>query len=422
MIQLPEDCNQAVFRAVAAYYWPLWARPSQLPPPGDWDTWLFQAGRGAGKTRAGAEWVTSLAFSNPGIRLHLVAPTAADARDVMVEGESGLRHVAPPWFKAEYEPSKRLVSWPNGSRASLFSAEEPDRLRGPQCHAAWCDELAAWQRCQETWDMLSFGLRLGTRPQALITTTPRPGNRVIRALRESPRTVITRDSMHANRSNLAQSFIEAIERTYKGTQLYRQEALGEEIEEAEGALWTRDAIERTRVLPGHSADLRRIVIAIDPAVTSDAESDETGIVVAGRTVGKDAHAYVLGDYSGRYTPDQWARKALLAFDTHKADRIVAEDNNGGEMVEHTIRTLRPNAPVTRVHASKGKAARAEPYAALYQQGRVHHVGGFPELEDQLVQWEPLSGMRSPDRLDALVWALTELIPLEAPVHHQIHLG
>lgn len=408
-----------VARAVALYTWPMWARPSQIAPDGDWNTWLFLAGRGAGKTRSGAEWVRGLAAKHPGIRMHLVAPTAADARDVMVEGDSGILSVSPPWFRPRYEPSKRLVRWENGSRAYLFSAEEPERLRGPQCHAAWCDELAAWEYCRDTWDMMSFGLRLGDKPRVLVTTTPKPGNVVLKALLREPTTVVTRDSMHANRANLAGSFIEAIERTYRGTALYRQEALGELIEEAEGALWTREVIDGGRVQ--EAPTLRRIVVAIDPAVTSDVDSDETGIVVVGRTAGRDAEGYVLGDVSGRYTPDQWARRALAVFDQYRADMIIGETNNGGEMVEHTLRTLRPNVPFTAVHASKGKAARAEPMAALYQQGRVHHVGAFEELEDQLCQWEPLSGMRSPDRLDALVWALTELFPLEAPVHHQVFL-
>jgi phage terminase large subunit-like protein len=338
----------------------------------------------------------------------------------MVEGDSGIIKTSPPWFRPIYESSKRLVRWPNGARAFLFSAEEPDRLRGPQCHAAWLDELASWAHCQETWDMLSFGLRLGINPRALVTTTPKPGNIVIKQLMRAERTVITRDSMHANRANLAPSFLEAIERTYKGTQLYRQEALGEIIEEAEGALWTRAMLEATRV--HESPSLIRTVVAIDPAVTADADSDETGIVVAGQTAGKtDSQGYVLEDLSGRYTPDQWARKAIAAFERHRADIIVGEVNNGGDMIEHTLRTISPNIKYKAVHASKGKMARAEPYAALYQQERVHHVGGFPDLEDQLTTWEPLSGMRSPDRLDALVWALTELFPLEAPVHHQIHL-
>jgi len=402
-----QDVPREALAIALAYRWSFWARPEQRAPAGDWVKWLYLAGRGAGKTRAGGEWVREQAERHPGCRIHLVAPTASDARDVMLEGQSGILRTAPPWFRPVYEPSRRRLSWPNGSLAYLFSAEEPDRLRGPQCHYAWADELAAWAR-PETWDMLMFGLRLGQHPRICVTTTPKPV-RVVRQLLDDPTCAVTRGTTQANARNLAPSFLREILGRYEGTRLYRQEVLGEYLEEVEGALWCRDWIDRDRVASVDMERLRRIVVAIDPAVTSDADSDETGIVVAG--LGIDGHGYVLEDLSGRSSPDAWARRAVNALDRHGADRIIGEANNGGDLIEHTLRTVRPNVPYRKVHASRGKAARAEPIAALYEQGKVHHVGGFRELEDQLCSWEPLSGMRSPDRLDALVWALTELMPV-----------
>jgi phage terminase large subunit-like protein len=386
-----------------AYRWELWSRPEQRAPEGDWVKWLYLAGRGAGKTRAGGEWVREQAQAHPGCRIHLVAPTASDARDVMLEGASGILRMAPPWFRPTYEPSRRRLIWPNGSLAYLFSAEEPDRMRGPQCHFAWVDEVATWAR-PETWEMMLFGLRLGQHPQVCVTTTPKPV-RLVRELLVDPTCTTTRGTTMRNAKNLAPTFLREIVSRYEGTRLYRQEVLGEYLEEAEGALWARDQIDRTRVVA--APELVRIVVAIDPAVTSDAESDETGIVAAG--LGRDGHGYVLEDISGHFTPDAWAQRAVAALDRLQADRIIGEANNGGDLIEHTLRTVRANVPYRKVIASRGKAARAEPVAALYEQGRVHHVGGFAALEDQLCGWEPLSGDRSPDRLDALVWALSELM-------------
>lgn len=403
-----EDVDQ-LDRAAAAFAWPLFAREAQLEPPGAWSIWLYQGGRGAGKTRAGAEWIRGLAAAYPGIRLHLIGSTSADIRDVMVDGESGVLACSPPWFRPTWEPSKRTLRWPNGSRALAFSAEEPNRLRGPQCHALWADEIAAWAY-PETWHLARFGLRLpypGRSPRALATTTPKPGHPLLRELYASPDCTVTRSSMLENAGNLDPTFVRAIEQTYQGTRYWRQEALGEYLEEAEGALWARAALERDRVR--EAPPLRRIVVAIDPAVTSDADSDETGIVAAGVDFQDPPHGYLLEDLSGRFTPDAWARRAVGALERLEGDRIIGEANNGGDLIEYTVRTIAPSAPFRKVHASRGKLARAEPIAALSEQGRVHHVGGFGELEDQLCSWEPRSGQRSPDRLDAYVWALTELM-------------
>jgi phage terminase large subunit-like protein len=383
------------------------ARDNQLPPPGDWRTWLVLAGRGFGKTRTGAEWVQ--ANVDRYARWHLVGPTASSVRDVMIEGESGILAVARDQ-RPKYEPSKLRLTWPNGSVASLFSADEPDRLRGPQCEAAWADEVAAW-RHPEAWDMLQLGLRLGPDPKQIVTTTPRPV-RVVRELLADPNTVTVRGSTYENRANLAPAFFSQIIKRYEGTRLGRQELYAELLDDVPGALWSRSMFGDYRAPQNlyHDGvlgpDMARVVVAIDPAVSASETSDETGIIAAG--LGNDGRGYVLADRSLRTSPDAWARRAVSAYHEFKADRIVAEANNGGEMVRLTIRTVDPNVPVTLVHASRGKYVRAEPVAALYEQGRVSHVEPFPDLEDQLCSYTPESG-DSPDRLDALVWALTELM-------------
>lgn len=391
--------------------WSFWARPSQLPPDGDWRVWLLLAGRGFGKTRTGAELMRARAIARTARRLALVAPTAGDARDVMVEGESGILAISPPWERPRYEPSKRRLTWPNGATATLFSADEPERLRGPQHDTAWCDELASW-RYPEAWDMLMFGLRLGTDPRVVVTTTPRPTT-LLRELIIDPSVVVTRGTTYDNRSNLAPSFLGQVVRKYQGTRLGRQELDAELLEDAAGALWTRGIIEGTRARA--APPLIRVVVAIDPAVTATDEADETGIIVAGRD--SYGHAWVLADTSGRYQPIEWARTAISAYRAHRADRIVAEVNNGGDMVEATLRMIEPNVPFTAVRASRGKITRAEPIAALYEQGRVHHLGAFPKLEDQMCAFvadtrgslKISSTSSSPDRVDALVWALTDLL-------------
>jgi predicted phage terminase large subunit-like protein len=387
--------------------WTFKGRDTQQAPRGDWRVWLLLAGRGFGKTRTGAELVRSRVGAWQARHVALVAPTAADARDVMVEGESGLLSIGMAEHRPVYEPSKRRLTWPNGAIATLYSADEPERLRGPQHDFAWCDELAAW-RYPEAWDMLMFGLRLGRDPRVVVTTTPRP-TKLIKALIADPTVVVTRGATAENRRNLAPTFLEQIVRRYEGTRLGRQELEAEILEDVPGALWSHGLIEAARVasLPA----LTRVVVAIDPAVGSDEHSDETGIIVAGKDAG--GHGYVLADVSGRYAPTEWARTAIAAFAAHGADRVVAEVNNGGEMVEATLRVVDPGVPYTAVHAARGKVARAEPVAALYEQGRVHHLGAFARLEDQMCgfthDFDRAASGYSPDRVDALVWALSELL-------------
>jgi phage terminase large subunit-like protein len=381
--------------------------PAQTPPSGDWRVWLLLAGRGFGKTRAGAEFVRAQVES--GLRRHvaLVAPTALDARNVMVEGESGLLNIGLASQRPIYEPSKHRLTWSNGAIATTYSADEPDRLRGPQHDLAWCDELAAW-RYPAAWDMLLFGLRLGADPRAIVTTTPRP-TKLIRTLLGDPKVAVTRGATAENSANLAPAFLDQIVRRYQGTRLGRQELDGEILDDMPGSLWQRDIIEATRTsaLP----KLVRIVIAIDPAVSTSEDADETGIIAAGRDA--NGHGYVLADASGRYAPAEWARIAITAYGVHLADRIVAEINNGGDMVEATLRTVDPNVPFSAVRAARGKVARAEPVAALYEQGRIHHLGAFPQLEDQMCSFtsdfDRTTSGYSPDRVDALVWAFTELL-------------
>jgi phage terminase large subunit-like protein len=385
-------------------------RPSQIEPPGDWRTWLILAGRGWGKTRTGAEWVR-WQIAHGATRVALVAPTAADARDVMVEGESGLLAVCSrDAVRPVYHPGLRRILFPEGSAiaphgamCTTYSAEEPDRLRGPQHDAAWCDELAAW-KYPFAWDMLMMGLRLGQNPRVCVTTTPRP-TPVIRELVDSANTYVTRGSTFENEANLSPIFMERILNKYDGTRLGRQELYAEILLDVPGALWTREMLETAVGLwPEDNPQLDRIVVAIDPAVTSGENSDETGIVVAGRDRDR---GYVMADRTCRLSPDGWARRAIDAYHEFDADRIVAEANQGGDMVKLTLRTVDPSVPVKLVHASRGKRVRAEPIAALYEQGKIAHREVFSKLEDQLVTWTPDSPT-SPDRLDALVWALTDL--------------
>ena len=394
------------------FEWEHWARPAQTLPEGIWSTWVINAGRGFGKTRTGGEIVRHWCETMPRCRVALVARTASDVRDVMVEGESGMLAICPPWAKPHYEPSKRRLTWPNGSIATTFTADEPDLLRGPQFHKAWCDELASWRFLREAWDNLQFGLRLGTDPQVIITTTPKP-IKLLREIIAAPSTVVTGGSTYENRANLAPSFFVNVTRQYEGTQVGRQELHAEILDEAEGALWKRKDIDGHRVEA--APDIDRLVVAIDPAVSSQEQSDETGIVAVGSALMEAAqgrplqHFFVLEDHSGRYSPLEWGRRAIGALENLRGDRIVAEVNNGGEMVETCLRTISADVRYRAVHASRGKQARAEPIASLYEQGRVHHVGVFDELEDQLCNWVPNQNMRSPDRLDALVWAIAELM-------------
>jgi phage terminase large subunit-like protein len=403
------------------YDWGFWGRPNQIAPSGDWLTWLILAGRGFGKTRAGSEWIRAMVCGATPLgrgkasRVALIGETAADCRDVMVRGESGILSVHHPDFRPVYEPSKRSLTWPNGATALLFNATEPDQLRGPQHDLAWCDELAKWRYAQETWDMLQFGLRLGDDPRQMVTTTPRPIP-LIRALLKDPRTVTTRGSTYENKANLAGVFLDTVIKKYEGTRLGRQELNAEVLDDVPGSLWTRDGLDRTRrdkrqKLP----DMQRIVVAVDPAATSaeTAKSDataETGIVVAG--LGIDDRGYVLDDLSCSLSPNGWARMAVSGYDRYACDCIVVERNQGGDMVANTIKSVRPDIRIVEVHASRGKVTRAEPVSAIYEQGRVSHVGSFPALEDQMVLFTPngIIGETTADRVDALVWAFTELFP------------
>jgi len=362
-------------------------------------TWLILAGRGFGKTRSITEWAKTQAENNPGSRGAMVGSTAGDVRDVLIEGESGIMNISPPWFMPHYEPSKRRLTWPNGSVATTYSADEPNRLRGPQHHWAVCDELAAW-RYPEAWDMLMFGLRLGERPRVAIATTPRP-TPLIRDLIKDDTTHVTKGSTYDNVANLAPSFFNQIVRKYEGTRLGRQELLAEILDDVPGALWKRELFDNNRVTK--APDLVSVVVGVDP----HASTGETGIVIAG--IGGDGHGYVLDDLTTGGSPDTWAREVVTGYHRNFADRIAAEANNGGDMVIATIRTIDNNVNVKKLWASRGKYTRAEPIAALYEQGRVHHVGMFAQLEDECCTWVPGEGMDSPNRMDALVWALTELM-------------
>lgn len=350
----------------------------------------------------------------------LVGPTAADARDVMIEGESGLLAISPPWFRPLYEPSKRRLTWPNGAIATAYSADEPNRLRGPQHDLAWADELAAWRYLVEAWDMLQFGLRLGMNPRLVVTTTPRP-LQLIRDLIADATTVVTRGSTYDNAGNLAPKFLRKIQQRYEGTRLGRQEIGAEILDDTPGALWTLKAIDDLRVKRSAVPTLVRVVVGIDPNATSGDDSNEAGIVAAG--LGTDGHGYVLDDVSLHGSPSTWAEAAVKLFRETNADRIVAETNNGGEMVELVIRTVDPSVPYRGVWASRGKQTRAEPISALYEQGKVHHVGVFAKLEDQMTTWVP--GQTSPDRMDALVWTLSDLMlkreadPNRRPQSHSV---
>jgi phage terminase large subunit-like protein len=387
--------------------WSLAGRDEQQPPPGDWRTWLLMGGRGSGKTRAGAEWVHAMASgAKAPLRIALVAETLADAREVMIDGVSGIWRIA-RFRRPQFEITRRRLVWPNGSVAQLFSSEDPDSLRGPQFDLAWCDELAKWKHAQETWDMLQFGLRLGDMPRQVVTTTPR-AIPLVRALIKDAGTVVTRLSTEGNRANLAPGFIEMIEQRYGGTRLGRQELGGELIEDREDALWSRDMLERLRIrTPG---PLGRIVVAVDPPAAERAKDSCCGIVVAGLEA--TGRAVVLADLSvANASPAAWGNAVVKAFRKYRADRVVAEVNQGGDMVSAILRSVDETLPVTTVHARRGKYLRAEPVAALYEQGRVAHAGTFPALEDQMCDFGPdgLSGGGSPDRLDALVWALTSLV-------------
>jgi phage terminase large subunit-like protein len=404
----PDECE------VLKAEWLIWARPDQRPSTKAESTiWLVLGGRGAGKTRTGAEWIKGMALGMPRFaempagRIALVGETQGQVRDVMIEGVSGLLSIHTRWERPTWFPSRRRLEWPNGAIAQVFSAEDPEGLRGPQFAAAWSDELAKWPNLQECWDMLQFGLRLGDRPRQVVTTTPRPVP-LIKRLLADPHVATSRAATAANRFNLAPEFLRSIRETYGGTRLGRQELDGEIIEESADALWTRAMIEACR--QAKPQGLARIVVAVDPPASSSQRADSCGLVVAG--VDRDGLGHVLedGTVSGA-RPHEWAAKAVALYRRHEADALVVEINQGGEMATSVIREVDPEVPVTAVRATRGKYLRAEPVAALYAQGRVRHAGRFPALEDEMCDFGPggLSSGRSPDRLDALVWALTHLM-------------
>ena len=433
---LPPARRRAVLKALGQedarallHAWRFWARPEQLAPgsPGaadprsDWTFWAVIAGRGFGKTRSGAEWAVEKARALPGAHGLVVGPTVNDTKKRCLsygtehqDDASGILAVSPPDFRPTYEPSNFLLKWPNGSTAEVLSADEPERLRGPNTHWLWADELGSWKRQQDAWDMLMFGLRLGDSPQACITTTPRPTPLIKWLLKNNPRTVVTKGTTYDNRENLSPQFYQAIIGRYEGTRLGRQELEAELLEDTPGALWTLAMIEAARVRPEDVPDLTRIVVAVDPAVSNTERSDETGIIAAGvgpcSCRGKvEQHGFILRDASGKFSPLGWAEEAVALYRRLDADRIVAEVNQGGDLVEANVRSVDPRVPYRAVRASRGKRARAEPVAALSEQGRIHFVGSMPALEDQLTTWDAGTSAKSPDRIDATVWAIFDLM-------------
>lgn len=382
-------------------------RPPEVASNGKpWRTWLILGGRGAGKTRAGAEWVRGIAKADRHARIALVGETEHDVRSVMIEGTSGLLAVHPCWEKLNWYPSRRRIEWPNGAVAEIFSAENYESLRGPQFTAAWCDELAKWRQAEATFDMLQFGLRLGERPRQVITTTPRP-IAFIKKLMADPSTALTRAGTVANALNLSASFVEQVFTRYKGTRIGRQELDGEIVEERADALWTRAGLESCRVTA--PPELTRIVVAIDPPASSKRGADACGIVAAGRA--GDGTIYVIEDASiAGASPQGWASRAITLWRKHGADMLIAEVNQGGEMVSAVLRSIDSAVPVTTTRATRGKYHRAEPVSQMYEQGRVKHAGNFPDLEDEMCDFglDGLSSGHSPDRLDALVWAVAAL--------------
>jgi phage terminase large subunit-like protein len=403
----PLECAQVI------YDWTLWARPDQAPPPDDWIVWLILAGRGAGKTRAGAEAIRE--WSKTHAIINLIGPTADDVRDVMVLGESGILNCCRRDERPRYLASAGRLEWPTGAVSLLFSAEEPDRLRGKQHMKLWCDELAAWRR-PDAFDQAMLGLRLGDKPQMVITTTPRP-TRIIKQLTSDPDTIVTRGSTFDNKGNVARAFLERIARRYEGRAIGRQELFAEIVEETPGALWTRALLERQRVAPESAPEeFSEVVVAVDPPARSGPKSDECGLIVAGKANGR---LYVLADLTSRGdTPGAWAARVGAAYRGFRANRVVAEINNGGDMVAEVLRQAEPHLPVRSVTATRGKFLRAEPIAAAYERGLVFHAGVFAKLEDQLCALTPDFDRRSagysPDRADALVWAIADLLALDRP--------
>jgi len=399
------------------YRWSLNRRAEQwVSDKRDWQFWLYLAGRGAGKTRSGAEKVREWAEKGVYQRIHLIAPTAADVRDTMVEGPAGILAVCPSWCRPLYEPSKRKLTWPTrpdgmpSTVAYLHSADKPERLRGPQCQALWADELCAW-RYKEAWDMAMMGLRLPPNPRAIITTTPKPIKILLdkkNGLLHDQSCMLTRGTTYDNRANLGDPFFKHIINKYERTRLGRQELKAEILTDNPRALWKREDIDEHRVGELPKKALESIVVGVDPAVTATEDSCDTGIVVVGKDSQDPPHVYILDDRTVEMaSPKTWANQAVAAYYKWQADEIVPEVNNGGDMVQYTIEVQDDTVPIHQVTASRGKRTRAEPVSMLSSQGRLHVYGTFPELEDEMCQWEP--GEESPDRLDAMVWAVTRLV-------------
>jgi predicted phage terminase large subunit-like protein len=389
------------------WYWPFWAREDQLAPLGDWTSWLLLGGRGAGKTRAGAEWVRYRANLTSGPeasrQIALVGETLGAVRQVMVEGPSGILAVSPTSERPRFYASRNLLVWPNGARAYMFSAERPQSLRGPQFDAAWCDELAKWRHDQTTWDMLQFGLRLGSKPQQVLTTTPRP-TALLKALLKDDQCLVTRSSTSANKANLAPSFLRDILKRYEGTRLGRQELEAELLDDRQAGLWNVDLLDRQRCQSAPT--LEHVIVAVDPPVGSGPRADGCGVIILGR--GKDGLAYIIGDQSSQgLSPRAWARKVAQAYDEYNADLLVAEVNQGGELIRELVLREAPDIRFRAVRARRGKLVRAEPIVALYERGFVFHVGNFEKLEEEMCRYDGHGA--SPDRMDALVWGLTEML-------------
>ena len=391
--------------------WHRQARLKQKVPEGNWRVWMIMAGRGFGKTRTGAETIRRWVLENRYKRIGLVGNSESETRDIMVEGVSGLLNVHHPDERPNYEPSKRRITWKNGATATLLSAENVEQFRGPQFDALWIDEFAKFRNARDVWDQANFCLRLGQDPRMVITTTPR-ATEMIRTILEAHRdwAFVTRGSTFDNGDNLSKDFLDQVTRRYAGTKIGEQELYGRVLSQLEGALWSHEMIARSHVQ--EHPPLRRIVVAVDPAATSHAKSDETGIIVAGICANNEV--YILKDLSGKYTPNQWAQKAVEAYTSYKAAVIVAEVNQGGDLVTNVIRTCNPSVHVKTVHATQGKAIRAEPVVALYEQGRVKHLPGLEVLETQLSEYVPGESSKSPDRMDALVWGVTELAIVPPP--------
>jgi phage terminase large subunit-like protein len=394
------------------YDWQFFARPEQLPPDGDWLTWLILAGRGFGKTKTGAEWVRREVTEKRASSIALIAETQKDLEEVMCFGVSGIQQAFPPHQRPKITKKPIKIEFHTGAIGYGYNATEPDQLRGPNFDLAWGDELAKWRYARETFDQLQFALRLGDRPRQIFTTTPRPIP-LLKEILAAETTRVTRGITLDNRANLAPSFLKSITEKYAGTRLGRQELSAEILDDVPDALWTRASLDRDRRKSDQVPPLKRVVVAIDPAAKMNETTEEgaaTGIVVAG--VGEDNRGYVIDDATCRESPNGWARMAVSGFDRYEANCIIGETNNGGEMVASTVKAVRPGLPFKEVHASRGKWTRAEPIAALYEQGRISHVGTFAALEDEMVNFGPngMVGDASPDRVDALVWALTELFP------------